>query len=200
MIRPMRNSRDADARIGGDNIYFKGAREMNIRFSRWATGLVAIAAVVVMAGQSWAVYYELPPSKDEYGLKYHVDLNANDDKMSVVFTLADEGRLKSIYSATVIALSKPDSSGGRTHELSAAIELKTTSDGKRAGQVQIGKEFVDRAYIRVLTLNLDGLRRPNNAAVYYVIPLKKFLNKAPATASTQSPATIAAPPTPKVTK
>ena len=174
---------------------------MNIRFSRLATGLLAALAVVLMAGQSWAVYYELPPSKDEYGLKYNVDLNADDDdNVKVVFTLADEGRLKSIYSATVIALSKPDSTGGRTHDLSAPIELKTTADGKRAGQVQIGKEFVDRAYIRILTLNVDGRRRPINGAAYYTIPLKKFLNKAPTATSTQAPATIAAPPTPKVTK
>jgi hypothetical protein len=173
---------------------------MNIRFSRSVAGFLALAAVVLMAGPSWAVYYELPPSKDEYGLKYHVDLNAADDKVSVVFTLADEGRLKSIYSATVIALSKPDHTGSSTHDVHAPIELTTTSDGKRAGQVKIGKEYIDRAYIRVLTLNLDGQRRPNNAAVYYVIPLKKFLNKGLTTNSSQSPATTAAPPTPKTTR
>jgi len=161
---------------------------------------MAVAAVALMAGQGWAVFYELPPSKDEYGLKYDVELNAADDRVKVVFTLADEGRLRSIYSATVIALSKPDSTGGRTHDLSAPIELKTMADGKRAGEVQIGKEFVDRAYIRILTLNVDGRRRPINGAAYYVIPLKKFLIKAPTATLTQAPATIAAPPTPKVTK
>jgi len=196
----MRISRDTYVWIGGDGINFKGAREMNVRFSRLRTGLLAITAGVWMAGQSWAVFYELPPSKDEWGLKYDVELNDDDDKVNVVFTLADEGRLKPIYSATVIALSRPDSTGGRTHELEAAIELKTTADGKRAGQVQIGKEFVDRAIIRILTLNVDGRRRPINGAVYYSIPLKKFLNKAPTTTSTQAPATIAAPLAPKVTK
>ncbi|MDX1948811.1 MAG: hypothetical protein SFU86_25710 [Pirellulaceae bacterium] len=160
---------------------------MTTRFSRWRTELLAIAAVALLASPGFAIYYELPASKDEYGLKYDVQLDAEGDKVNVVFVLADEGRLKSIYSATVIALSKPDHSGAQTHDLSAPIELKKTADGKLAGQVRIGKEFVDRAYIRILTLNVNGQRRPINGAAYYRIPLKKFLSKTPVEAATQLP-------------
>ena len=153
-----------------------------------------------MSGRSWAVYYALGPSKDEWGLKYDVEVNAADgDKLNVVFTLADEGRLKPIYSVTVVAFSKPDSQGGRSYDVKAPIELKPTKDGKRTGQVQIRKEFADRAMIRILTLTVDGQRQTAGAA-YYDIPLKKFLNKAPAAASPQAPPSIAAPPASKVTK
>jgi hypothetical protein len=156
---------------------------MSIRLSRLTMGVLVVAAVVLISSRCWAVYYPLGPSKDEWGLKYDVEVSASDgDKLNVLFTLADEGRLKPIYSATVVAFSKPDSDGGRTYDVKAPIELKSTKDGKRAGQVQIRKEFVDRAMIRILTLTVDG--RPQTAgAAYYDIPLKKFLNKAPVAAS-----------------
>lgn len=173
---------------------------MGIRFSRLATGVFVVAVVLLMAGRGWAVFYDLGPSKDEWGLKYDVEVSGADgDTRNVLFTLADEGRLKPIYSITVVAFSRPDRYGGRTYDVKAPIELKTTKDGKRAGQVQIRKEFVDRATIRILTLTVDG-RRQTSGAVYYDIPLKRFLNKAPATESGQTPPSIAAPPASKVTK
>ena len=173
---------------------------MSSRFSRLATGVLVVAVVVLMSVSSWAVYYPLGPSKDEWGLKYDVEVNAADgDKLNVLFTLADEGRLKPIYSATVVAFSKPDSNGGRTYLVKAPIELKTTKEGKRAGQVQIRKEFFDGAMIRILTLRVDG--RPQTAgAAYYDIPLKRFINKTPVAASPEAVPSIAAPPTSKVTK
>jgi len=165
---------------------------MSSRFSRLATCVLAVAAVALMAGHSWAVYYGLGPSKDEWGLKYDVVLTpAAGDTLNVAFTLADQGRLKPIYSITVIAFSKEtDSQGGRSYDVKAPLEMKPTKDGKHAAQVQIGKEFIDRAKIRILTLTVDGKRQTAGAA-YYDIPLDKFVNKAP---------TIAAPPTSKVTK
>jgi hypothetical protein len=59
--------------------------------------------------------------------------------------------------------------------------------------VQIGKEFADRAMIRILTLTVDGKRR--SSAAYYDIPLRKYLNKAPAAGLP-----LASPPASKVTK
>src|SRR5690348_2111318 len=144
MGRRMRISLGADARIGyGASLSFKGKREMNIRFSRLVMGLLVAAVVVLTAGRSWATYYMLSPSSDEYGLKYDVQLSAaNRDTVNVEFTLADEGRLKPIYSITVVAFSKQtDGQGGRSYDVKEPIELTTTKDGKRVGKVQIGKEF-----------------------------------------------------------
>lgn len=175
---------------------------MNIRLSRFVTVLLVVAAVVLTAGRSWATYYMLGPSQDEWGLKYDVELSAaGRDTVNVEFTLADEGRLKPIYSITVIAFSKQtDNQGGRSYDVKAPIEFKTTQDGQRVGQVQIGREFVDRAIIRILTLTVDG-RRQTAGAAYYDIPLKKFLNRVPAAAAApKAPQTLAAPPTPKIVK
>jgi hypothetical protein len=34
--------------------------------------------------------------------------------------------------------------------------MKPTEDGKLTGQVEVGKEFADRAVIRIFTLTVDG--------------------------------------------
>ncbi|MCE9604362.1 MAG: hypothetical protein K8U03_05590 [Planctomycetia bacterium] len=164
---------------------------MHSRLSRVTSGVLAFAAVALTAAPSWAVYYALGPSKDEWGLKYEVEVSAADrDMLNVAFTLADEGRLKPVHSFTVVAFSKPTREGSRTYDVKAPLELKTTADGKRAAQVRIPKKFIDQAMIRVLTLSVDG-RRQTAGAAYYDIPLAKFLNAAPA---------VATPPTQKIIK
>lgn len=117
---------------------------MSVRLSRLATAVLVVAAIVLMPGRSWAIYDVLGPSKDEWGLKYDVQVNdAGGDTVTVVFTLADEGRLKPFSSIELFAFSKEtDNQGGHAYDVKAPIELKTTKDGRRAGQVQIRKEFV----------------------------------------------------------
>ena len=169
---------------------------MSIRLSRLATGMLAVAVILLMSGRSWAIYDVLGQSKDEWGLKYEVQVNdTGGDTVTVVFTLADEGRLKPLSSIELFAFSKEtDSQGGHSYDVKAPIELKTTKDGRRAGQVQIRKEFVNRAKIRILTKMVEGrLQQPGFAA--YEVPISTFLSKAPAAGS---PA--ASPPVSKVTK
>jgi hypothetical protein len=173
---------------------------MYTRFSPLLIGALVVAAVVLMPGRSWAVFYALGPSSDEWGLKYDLEVNATSgDELNVAFTLSDGGRLKPIYSITVVAFSKPQGDGGRSYLVKTPIELKTTKGGKLAGQVQLRKEYADVAMIRILTLTVDG-RRQTAGAAYYDIPLKKFLNKAPVAASSPTPSSIAAPPASKVVK
>lgn len=157
---------------------------MILRRSRMATAAVVFAVVVLMSGRSWAVFHPLGPSKDDWGLKYDVKVSAAEgDKLNVEFTLADEGRLKPIHSITLIALSKQtDNQGGHSYDVKERIQLKTTADGRRSGQVQIRKEFADRAVFRILTLTVDGKRQTAGAA-YYTIPLKDYLNKTETLAS-----------------
>jgi hypothetical protein len=146
------------------------------------------------------VFYPLSPSQDEWGLKYDLQVTAADgDKLNVLFTLADAGRLKPIYSATVVAFSRPDITGGQSYLVKERIKLKPTNQGTRTGQVQIPKEFFNIARIRILTLRVDG--RPQTAgAAYYDIPLKRLLNKPPLKTSPAAPPSLAAPPSSKVTK
>jgi hypothetical protein len=145
---------------------------MSVRKSRVAISLLVVAAMTLLPGLCWAVYYKLEPSKNDWGLKYEVEVSdAAGDKTNLVFTLADEGRLKPIYSATVIAFSKPYPDGSQTYDVKAAIEFKATPEGKKVGQVQIPKKFADHATIRILTLTIDGKRHAS--ASYYDLPLQK---------------------------
>jgi len=149
---------------------------MGINKSRLAIGLLIIAAVAVVPSRSWGVFYLLGPSSDDWGLKFDVKIDAADgDMLNVALTLVDEGRLKPIHSITVVAFSKQtDSQGGRSYDVKAPFDLKPTSDGRRTGRVQVGKEFADRAMIRILTLSVDGKRQTAGAA-YYDIPLSRFI-------------------------
>jgi hypothetical protein len=177
---------------------------MNLRSSRLASsrlvvGVLVVAAVASMPGSSWAVFYPLGPAKDEWGLKYEVEVIAADgDKLNVRFTLADQGRLKPIYSATVVAFSDPISNSG-AYLLDARIDLKSTKDGKLTGQVQIPKRLANRAQIRILTQTFDGQWQTAGARLYY-IPVKKFLGSAAVAASPKSLPAIASPPSATVTK
>ena len=177
---------------------------MSFRFSPSAAGVLVVAAVVLTSGLSWAHFYDLGPSKDEWRLKYDGEVNAAEgDKLNVLFTLVDAGRLNPIYSASVIAFSNPSGDGARTYLLNARIDLKPTKDGKLTGQVQIDKKFADRAVIRILTTTFDGrsqMTGPLAGARYYDIPLKKFLKKTPGAAPSQTPSSVATPPVLKVTK
>ncbi len=156
---------------------------MSIRLSRLAKGVLVVAAIVLMSDRSWAIRNGLGPSKDEWGLKYDVAVSdADGDKLTVVFTLTDEGRLKPFYSLDLVAFSKPHGQGGRSYDFNEPIKLKPTDDGKRVGQVQVPKKFLDRAQIRIITLTVDGKRQPSGGA-FYDIPIAKYLNKAPAAAS-----------------
>lgn len=173
---------------------------MDFRRSRWGPGALAIAAVLLVAGPIWAVYYALGPSKDDWGMNFDVEVSAaSGDTVNVLFTLADEGRLKPIYAATVVAFSKPYPDGGQAYLAKAEINLKPNRGGKLAGQTQIRKELADRALIRILTLTFDG-QRQTAGAKYYDIPLRKFLSRSATAASSQSPQNVGSQPAAKVTK
>lgn len=115
-------------------------------------------------------------------MKFDVKVTATaGDKMNVLFTLADEGRLKPVYTVTLVAFSDPDYDGSRTYLAQTPMAMKPTKEGSLMGQAQISKEHIDRAQIRILTLTVAG-KRQNVAASYY-IPLKRFLPKTPVAVS-----------------
>jgi len=172
------------------------------RFASRAIGLLVLIAVVLMTSRSWAVWYALGPSKDEWGLKYNVEVDSGkEDKLNVHFTLADQGKLKPIHSVFVMAFSNPDRTG--TNLVKTPITIKPAEDGKLTGQVEVAKEFADRAVIRIFTMTVDGRSQMSGStagARYYDIPLKKFLKKAPLAASSPSGASVAPPPAANVAK
>lgn len=174
---------------------------MIARLIRLAAVVLTTSAAVLSAVPAGAVFHMLPPSNDEYGLKYDVAITAADrDMVIVAFTLADAGRLRPIYSVTLVAFSKQtDNQGGRTYDVKSPFALKESEDGKFVAQVQMRKEFLDRAMIRILTLTVDG-RRQTAGAAYYDIPLRKFLNGVNTATTLQAPPAVATPPKTKIVK
>jgi hypothetical protein len=170
----------------------EGVTDMFLRTQPRATILFVVITILAMTSHGWAHWYALGPSKDEWGLKYDGEVDSTSgDKLIVRFTLADQGKLKPIHSVFVMAFSNPNRTG--TNLLKSNIEMKPTRDGKLTGEVVIGKEFADRAVIRIFTMTVDGRTHttgPAAGARYVDIPLKKFLKKAPLTASSQSSTSI----------
>lgn len=168
---------------------------MSIGLSGLARATLVVAVILLTSARSWAIYDVLGPSKDEWGLKYDVRVNdAGGETVTVVFTLADEGRLKPLTTIELYAFNpQTDEQGGHSYDVKETIELKLTKDGRRVGQVQMRKEFLDHAKIRILTKMVDG-RQQRIGFADYEIPIRKFLNKPPASSS------IASPPPSKVSK
>jgi hypothetical protein len=152
---------------------------MNSQRFRLATGSLVAAVILLIAGQAWAIYFALGPSKDEWGLKYAVTVEDVDgDTVNVTFTLADEGRLKPIHSITLAVLDKQNSTkNSRRYDVRGKLELKPSGDGKRVGQMKLRKDQVDQAMIRVLTQRVDGKFQSAGAA-YYDIPLAEYIQEA----------------------
>jgi hypothetical protein len=155
---------------------------MTLRLSRRATGLLVIAAAFLITGRCLAVYVPLGPSADDWGLKFDVQITAGDgDQMNVAFTLKDQGRLKPIATATLVAFSDPGRDGSRTFLAQTPIVMQPTKDGTLTGRASIHKKLIERAQIRILTFTVNGRQQTGGAASYY-IPLKRFLTQAPVAA------------------
>jgi hypothetical protein len=165
---------------------------MSIRFLRWAAAMLVVAVMLLTSGRSWAIYNVLGPAKDEWGVKYDVQVNDNGgDKVTVVFTLNDEGRLKPFYSVELIAMNpEVDGQGGHGYDVKTKFDLKPTPDGRRVGQLQVSREFLDRCQVRILSDKFDGQAQQWLAC--YEISVKKFIDK--------EPASVASPPGSRVTK
>lgn len=160
---------------------------MRFQSTALATAVLAVVSVVLVTSRCWAHWYALGPSKDEWGLKYDGEVRvAKGDKLNVHFTIADQGRLKPIHSVFVMAFSNPDRTGEQL--VKTPISMKPTENGKLTGQAEVGKEFANRAIIRIFTQTVDGqsqMAGPTAGARYYDIPLKKFLKKSPLADSSQ---------------
>jgi hypothetical protein len=161
--------------------------------------VLVAAAVVWTAGRAWGIGFVLGQTKEELKLKYDVAVEEHTfggestGRVTVVLTLADEGRLKPLDEVQlVIPGQEKNNDGSNWMDLVVAIDMQKTDDGKRVGRVHIRKELAERAEIQLNTHSLDGKLDPLTR-LHHVIPVAKYL-KAPAATAKPTAAPAAAPP------
>ena len=167
---------------------------------RYSSVLIA-AAFIWSASPARAIGFPLSESKEQLKLKYDLSVTQtviDEDRgtvlVTVVLTLADEGRLKPLDEVELIIPSRqPFKDGGYGADLVVWIDMKKTNDGKRVGRVQFLREFAERAEIQFNTHTLDG-KFDGLTRLHHVIPIAKHLSNPPATPA--KPAAPANPPAP----
>lgn len=163
---------------------------MLMRTLRWSALLLATVAFVWTAGRAWGMGFYLGETKEELKLKYDVVVhNHGDERVTVEFTLADEGRLKPLDEVQFLILAKePDKGGGYGADLLFSILMHKGEGGKRVGRVQILKGLAERAEIVLNTHTLDG-KKDALTRLHHGIPVRKYLKDDPAAAPAAPPAT-----------
>jgi hypothetical protein len=92
-------------------------------------------------------------------------------RVTVVFTLADEGRLKPLDEVElVIPAEEENEDGGRWMDLAVSVDMAEIEDGKRVGRVHLRQDLAERAEIRLNTHTMDGQMDPLTR-LHHVIPI-----------------------------
>jgi hypothetical protein len=142
---------------------------------------IVLLALVLTPVRARAAGFILGETKEELKLKY--DLAVQDHgtgRVTVVFTLADEGRLKPLDEVQfVIPGKEKNADGGHWMDLVVSIGMTDTGDGKRVGRVHVLKELAERAEIRLNTHTMDGKMDPLTR-LHHVIPIAKHVKGVPA--------------------
>jgi hypothetical protein len=154
--------------------------------------LMLLAALVLTADRASAMGEILGETKEELKLQYDVTVHDHGNgRVTVEFTLADEGRLKPVDAVELdIPAREKDKSGGYSMDLAVPMELKKSDDGregKRVARFEIRKDWAERAEIWLTTNWFDG-KQLVMTRYHYVIPVAKYLKTLPAPAATAQPA------------
>ena len=149
---------------------------MKSRTLRWTILLPAVAVLALVSHQCWGIGFHLGHTKEELNLKYDLAVTEHDSgRVTIVFTLADEGRLKPLDEVElVIPNQEKNEDGGKWMDLVVSIDMLETNDGKSVGRVHLRKEWAGRAEIRLNTHTMDGKRDPLTR-LHHGIPLAKHM-------------------------
>jgi len=172
---------------------------MWIQTRRYSAAVIAAAAVVCTAGQAWGIGFVLGETKEELKLKYDVEVQVHSfdgaptGRVTIVLSLADEGRLAPLDDVQLVIPGKEkNKDGSQWMDLVVSFNMDKTADGKRVGRVHILKELAERAQIQLNTHTKDGKLDPLTR-LHHVIPIAEFLKHAALPPATAKPA-AAAPP------
>ena len=142
--------------------------------------LLALLVCYFAADRAWGIGFHLRETKDDLRLKYEVTVQDHKTgRVTVVFTLADEGRLKPLDEVQlVVPAREKNNDGSHWMDLVVSIDMVKSDGGKRVGRVHLLKELAERAEIQLNTHtmdgNMDGLTR-----LHHVIPIASYLNNVP---------------------
>lgn len=115
-----------------------------------------------LATNAHALGFELGESKEELKLDYQITVaDHKTGRVTIVFTLKDEGRLKPLNS---VDLSVPSKDGSGKFHLVTSLKLRER-DGSKVARVHIHKDWAKNARIDLKTSHLDGKLEP--ATWYY---------------------------------
>ena len=151
------------------------------------TALLVVAVIVAgIAGRAWGLDFGLSETKEELKLKYDIAVEehsfdgASTGRVTVVLTLADEGRLKPLDGVELgIPGLEKNKDGSNWMDLVVWIDMRKSDDGKRVGRVHLRKDLAERAVIRLNTRTLDGKTMNLTGGMYHAIPIAKYLKSAP---------------------
>jgi hypothetical protein len=157
---------------------------MLMRTLRLSTVLLVAAVSFWKADRAWGIGFSLGQTKDELKLKYEIAVEDHKTgRVTVVFTLADEGRLKPLDEVQlVVPAQEKNKDGSRWMDLVVSIDMIKTDGGKRVGRVHLLKELAERAEIQLNTHTMDG-KLDRLTRLHHVIPIAKLLKDAPAAAT-----------------
>lgn len=162
--------------------------------------LVAAACMLWCPRSASAIGFLLSETKEELKLQYTVAVHDyGNGRVSIEFTLIDEGRLKPLDEVQFQVLAKePGPDGGYAADLLFSIQMHKGEGGKSHGYVTITKDLAERAEILLNTHTMDG-KLDVMTRLHHVIPVKQFMNKPAPAAPAEKPAATpkageAAPP------
>lgn len=135
--------------------------------------LALVVALLIAPRSAQALGMELGQSKEELKLDYTVSVTEHETgRITVVFRLKDEGRLKPLNS---VDLSIPSKDGSGYFHLVTALKLRDEGDAKVA-RVHIHRDWAKNANITLKTSHLDG-KSALRTWYYHVVSINKALAK-----------------------
>ena len=146
------------------------------RTARILLGIVA--AIAIPASCALALGFRLGESKEELDLEYDVSVYDHDTgRVTVEFTLKDEGRLKPITSVDLhIPSNEKHDGGGFKSDLTLSLALRK-DETNQVGRIHIRKDWAERAEIQIKTGQLDG-KQELLTWYYHAVPLKELVARA----------------------
>lgn len=157
--------------------------------------VLAGAVVTCTASRSRGIGFILGQTKEELKLKYDVEVQDHGTgRVTIVLTLADEGRLKPLDEVQlVIPAQQKNNDGSYWMDLVVSIEMRPIEGGKKVGRVHILKDLAERAEIQLNTHTMDGKLDPMTR-LHHVIRIADYLRNAPPAAPAAKPPSLPEPP------